>query len=142
MAPSMSVPEVNQPLVVKVIAERDVVVARNLTRKVASELAFSSTELTLISTAISEIARNIAVYAPPGRITIALVEREGRRGVRIVASDDGPGIADIDRAMQDGFSTGKSLGIGLPGARRLMDDFEIVSSVGSGTTVTMTKWQR
>ncbi len=131
-----------EPLAVDVVVESDIVVARNTGRTLASTLEFSSTELTLIATAISEVARNIAIYAPPGRISMQIVEGEGRRGIRIAAVDHGPGIADVELAMQDGYSTGKSLGIGLPGARRLMDDFELVSSVGAGTTVTLTKWKR
>ncbi len=133
---------VGEPLAVDVVVESDIVVARNTGRALASTLEFSSTELTLIATAISEVARNIAIYAPPGRISMQIVEGGGRRGIQIAAVDHGPGIADVELAMQDGYSTGKSLGIGLPGARRLMDDFELVSRVGAGTTVTLTKWKR
>ena len=86
------------------------------------------------------MTRNIVEYAKEGEVRITLVENGTRRGVRIVAADKGPGIADISVVMRDGFSTGQGLGIGLPGSRRLMDDFEIESVVGKGTTVTMTKW--
>jgi len=132
---------VGEAIVVDVAVERDIVIARNCARDLAQELSFNSTELTLIATAISEVARNIAVYAPPGQVTVDVVEKDGRRGLRVQARDQGPGIENIELAMQDGYSTGKTLGIGLPGARRLMDEFEIVSEVGQGTTVTMRKWR-
>jgi len=108
----------------------------------AKPLRFSASELTLIATAISEVARNIVTYAKRGQIMLRLVSRGRRRGIRVVAQDEGPGIADINRAMEDGFSTSSSLGLGLPGSKRLMDEFDIVSALGKGTTVTMTKWER
>jgi len=135
-------PEVELPLVVQVIADHDIVSARNAARQVASQLEFSTAELTLIATAISEIARNIAIYASPGKLTLEVVEHRGRRGIQIVATDNGPGIPDLELALTDGYSTGSSLGIGLPGARRLMDEFEIESAPGMGTTVKMIKWER
>ncbi len=137
----MTLTAVEEPVIVRIAADADIVAARNTGREIASRLSFSTVDLTLIATAISEVARNIAVYAAPGRLSVQLVERDGRRGVRVTAVDDGPGIADIDRALQDGYSTGASLGVGLPGARRLMDDFEIASKVGAGTTITMIKWE-
>jgi serine/threonine-protein kinase RsbT len=133
---------VSEPIFVKVIGESDIVTARNTGRQIAATLGFSSTDLTLIATAISEVARNIAVYAPPGQIAIKIVERDGHQGVRVEATDHGPGIEDTELALRDGFSTRRSLGIGLPGARRLMDEFMLDSKVGSGTSVTMTKWKR
>ena len=120
----------------------DVVTARQKGRELAAPLGFSASELTLIATAISEIARNIVVYAGRGAITMNVATRDGRPGIVIVAEDNGPGIADIALVMQDGFSTGRSLGLGLPGARRLMDEFEITSTPGVGTTVRMSKWVR
>jgi len=120
--------------------ETDVVKARQKGRELAAALGFSSTDQTLIATAISEVARNIVSYATRGTVTVAKVESQGRIGIEIVAADQGPGIPDVELAMQDGFSTGNSLGFGLPGARRLMDDFELVSQVGMGTTVTLRKW--
>ena len=108
----------------------------------ASELGFSSTDLTLVATAISEIARNIVLYAGEGEIRLRLLWDGWRDGLEVVAHDEGPGIADIDRAMQDHYSTGPGMGLGLPGSRRLMDEFEIVSEPGAGTTVTMRKWTR
>lgn len=123
-----------------VAADLDVVLARQKGRQLAADAGFTGTDLTLISTAISEIARNIVSYAGRGEMAFSIVHEAGRRGIAIVARDQGPGIPDIEKALQDGFSTGKSLGLGLPGARRLMDRFEIRSTVGSGTTVSMTKW--
>lgn len=135
-------PGVEQPLIIQVIADHDIVAARNAARQVAAALEFTTAELTLIATAISEIARNIAIYASPGKLTFETIERHGRRGILIVATDNGPGIPDLELAMTDGWSTGNSLGIGLPGARRLMDEFTIESAPGMGTTVTMIKWER
>ena len=122
--------------------ESDIVAARREGRNLASGLGFSNGELALIATAISEIARNIVVYAKRGEILLGIVDGPGRRGIRVVAKDNGPGIVDLDLAMRDGYSTSKGLGLGLPGAKRLMDDFHIASVVGQGTTVTMTKWSR
>ena len=122
--------------------EADIVTARQKGRELAAEVGFTGSELTLIATAISEMARNIVVYAQRGEVVLSPVHDRGRRGVLIVARDDGPGIPNIDLAMQDGYSTTRSLGLGLPGVRRLMDDFEISSQVGRGTIVTMRKWVR
>lgn len=123
-------------------AEGDIVTARQEGRRIAAALTFSSSDLTVIAAAISEVARNILTYAGSGELDIGLVERDGRRGVTIVARDDGPGIADVRLALQDGYSTSGGLGLGLPGARRLMDDFDVRSEVGHGTVVTMCKWAR
>ena len=122
--------------------EADLMEARRLGRELASHLGFSKTDMTLIATAISEIARNIVLYAAHGEVRFQAVEDQGRNGLRVTASDYGPGITDVARAMQDGYSSHEGLGIGLPGARRLMDEFEIKSEVGVGTTVVMTKWVR
>ena len=126
--------------IVLIARDGDVVTARQKGRELAMEVGFSGSDLTIIATAISEIARNIVVYAERGEITFNMVLESDRRGLVIVATDNGPGISDIEQAMQDGFSTGKSLGLGLPGAKRLMDEFDIVSEVGRGTTITMKKW--
>ena len=120
--------------------EIDIVSARQKARELATHVGFSSTDQTLIALAISEIARNIISYARCGKVTLSRLDEGGRRGVLIVARDEGPGIPDIELAMRDGYSTGKSLGVGLPGAKRVMDDFELVSRPGEGTTVTMRKW--
>ena len=103
-------------------------------------MGFSDTDLTLIATAISELARNIVLYAKSGEIALKAVQQGDKRGIAVTAVDDGPGIPDISRALQDGYSTSRSLGLGLPGVRRLMDEFEITSEVSRGTTVTVKKW--
>jgi len=123
-----------------VSADPDIVTARQAARKVAAEAGFPSTELTVLATAVSEIARNIVRFAGVGELMVEQIEDQHRRGVRIVARDAGPGIVDLERAMQDGYSTYRGLGLGLPGAKRLMDDFAVVTKAGRGTTVTMTKW--
>jgi serine/threonine-protein kinase RsbT len=127
---------------VRLGSEHDILTARQRGRELAEQRGFSSSDLTLIATAISEVARNIVEYAGAGEILVSVLENGDREGILVVASDQGPGIADISQAMQDGFSTSRSLGLGLPGARRLMDEFEIVSEVGKGTQVTMRKWIR
>jgi serine/threonine-protein kinase RsbT len=127
---------------VPIRADVDILAARQAGRTVASSLAFSPSDLTVIAAAISEVARNILVYAMQGEVQLAVTEQNGRRGVTVIARDDGPGIADVTLALQDGFSTSGSLGLGLPGARRLMDDFAIQSEMGRGTIVTMRKWAR
>jgi len=127
---------------VPILSEMDIVMARQQGRALATELGFRPGDLTLIATAISEIARNILIYASHGEILLRQIQDGTLRGILVVGRDQGPGIPDIDRAMQDGYSTGKSLGLGLPGAKRIMDDFNIVSEVGRGTTVTMKKWNR
>ena len=123
-------------------SDEGVLNARQQGRALAARLGFSSVDLTLISTAISEIARNMASYAQRGEMVFRPVQQGPKKGIVVIACDQGPGIPDLDMAMQDGYSTSGSLGIGLPGARRLMDDFEIVSAVGKGTCVTMKKWAR
>ncbi len=134
-------PERNDEVRIHVNADADIVKARQNARELASRLGFSGTELTVIATAVSEVARNIVRFAAPGEIVVDLVQ-EPRRGVRIVARDTGPGISNVDKALTDGYSTYHGLGLGLPGARRLMDDFAVVSEEGRGTTVTMTKWRQ
>jgi serine/threonine-protein kinase RsbT len=122
--------------------EADIVAARQAGRQLAAQLGFSTTDQTLIATAISEVARNIVVYADSGEIVVTRAEDAGRVGIQVIATDQGPGIDNKDLAMRDGYSTKNSLGLGLPGARRLMDDFSLDSEVGRGTTVTMRKWKR
>lgn len=118
----------------------DIVTARRAGHEMAVELGFSLTDVTMVATAISEIARNITTYAQSGEVRFFVGEREGRRALVIEAEDQGPGIADIDLAMEDGYSSGGGLGMGLPGARRLMDRFEVQSAAGTGTLVRMWKW--
>lgn len=136
----MSELHVGEAVRVRIQCSADIVTARQEGRSMAATLGFSSTTLTIIATAISEVARNIVAYAKEGEISIAPVGNGFVRGLQIVARDQGPGIVDLDTAMRDGYSTSKSLGMGLPGAKRLMDQFEISSARGQGTTITMTKW--
>lgn len=131
----------SQEITVPVNADIDIVTARQKGRELARELGFTSTDLALIATAISELARNIILYANSGEVLLTIVENGTRRGLKVVARDDGPGIPDIERALEEGFSTSRSLGLGLSGVRRLMDEFDIVSEVGNGTTVTVKKWR-
>jgi serine/threonine-protein kinase RsbT len=129
-------------VIVPIHSDVDVVNARQQARNLVSGLRFSSSDLTLIATAISEVARNIVAYAGGGEIVLRITQRGERRGLMVIATDHGPGIPDIERAMQDGFSTSGGLGLGLPGSKRLMDEFKLVSTIGKGTEVTMTKWER
>ena len=126
---------------VPIHSERDIVLARQKGRALATELGFSIGNATLVSTAISELARNIVSYAGKGEILMRAARDSNRTGITIVASDNGPGIADLTLALRDGFSTSGSLGIGLPGARRLMDEFHIDSQPGHSTRITVTKWK-
>ena len=133
---------VAEETVVPIRVDSDIVTARQLGRALASRVGFSSGEATLIATAISELSRNIVLYAMQGEIIVAAVENGVRRGVVVVARDKGPGIADVRRAIAGGYSTSGGLGLGLAGVRRLMDEFEVVSDVGIGTTVTAKKWKQ
>jgi RNA polymerase sigma factor (sigma-70 family) len=136
-------PAATEEVRVPVSRDADVVTARQKGRQVAARVGFSPTETTLIATVISELARNIVQFAERGEILVCPVEQGDREGIMIVARDVGPGIPDVSQALTDGYSTYRGgLGLGLPGSRRLMDEFDIVSEVGSGTTVTMTKWRR
>jgi serine/threonine-protein kinase RsbT len=127
---------------VPIEADQDVVHARQQARTLGEELGFGSTDLTLLATAISEVARNITAYAQRGEIVLRVVHSKGRDGIEVVARDDGPGISDVELALQDGYTTGNGLGLGLPGARRLVDEFEIRTAPDAGTTVTLVKWSR
>lgn len=127
---------------IPIVTDQDIVAARQKGRSLAQQLGFPSSDLTLVATAISELARNILRYAKTGELTIGIVEAHGRHGLVVVAADNGPGIQDVARALEVGFSTSGSLGLGLPGVKRLMDDFDIVSIPGRGTTVTAKKWKR
>jgi serine/threonine-protein kinase RsbT len=127
---------------VRIATDDDIVTARQEGRRLSSELGFTSTDLTLIATAISEVARNIRLYAGRGDVRLRLVREGNREGISVIARDKGPGIADVELAMRDGYSSRGSSGLGLPGARRLMDEFEIRSKPGNGVTVAMKKWTR
>lgn len=127
-------------IVVDIDNPDDIVEARKAGHQLALDLGFSLTDVTMIATAISEIARNITSYAGRGAVRVAVEDREGRTALVVRAEDDGPGIADIERAMEDGYSTGRGLGMGLPGARRLMDRLIVESARGRGTAIEMWKW--
>ncbi|OWW22969.1 serine/threonine protein kinase [Noviherbaspirillum denitrificans] len=120
----------------------DVLKVRKYGKELAAALQFSTSERTIVATAISEIARNTVLYAKAGAMHLRLIRNGMKRGLMIVATDEGPGIPDLKLAMQDGYTTSRGLGIGLPGAKRLMDEFDIVSEVGKGTVITMKKWER
>ncbi|PQD93851.1 ATP-binding protein [Pradoshia eiseniae] len=127
---------------VKILNEWDIVAARQVGRNVAKELGFGTVDQARITTTISELARNIYLYAGQGEIGIEKLWDNGRTGLRVIAEDKGPGISDIRRVMEDGYTTSGGLGAGLPGVKRLMDEFEIDSEVGVGTKITTTKWIR
>ena len=127
-------------VVVDINNSDDIVAARKAGHQLALDLGFSLTDVSMIATAISEIARNITSYAGRGAVRVTVADREGRKALVVRAEDEGPGIADIERAMEDGYSTGRGLGMGLPGARRLMDRLIVESKVGRGTAVEMWKW--
>ena len=126
---------------VTISSDQDIVLARQKGRSLALELGFSSGDATLIATAISELARNIVSYAGSGQIVLKDLQGSSRVGISVTASDNGPGIPNINQALRDGFSTSGSLGLGLPGVRRLMDEFEIGSKPGQGTKVVVKKWR-
>ncbi len=125
---------------IAISTDADIVSARTQAKGLAATLGFSRTDQTLIAAAVSEIARNIVVYAGAGEIVLRAERGDGCWGLMVVATDEGPGIADPEKALTDGYSTAGSLGVGLPGARRLMDSLHIESEVGRGTRVTMVKW--
>ena len=127
-------------IVVPINNPDDIVDARKAGHQLALGLGFSLTDVTMIATAISEVARNITSYAGRGAVRVEVADREGRKALVIRAEDEGPGIADIERAMEDGYSTGRGLGLGLPGSRRLMDRMIVESELGRGTVIEMWKW--
>lgn len=129
-----------EEIFVKISSDADIVNARRKGRELAGKVGFSSTDLTLIATAISELARNIVVHAERGEIVMRLLERGGQRGIAIVAQDDGPGIPHVARVLENGFSSAGRMGLGLTGTRRIMDEFDIASEIGKGTKVTVKKW--
>ncbi|MBT1706160.1 anti-sigma regulatory factor [Fulvivirgaceae bacterium PWU20] len=124
-----------------IMREIDVIPFRNRLKEYAVKIGMSLVNQTKIITAASELARNMLKYANGGKVTIEVVSKGRENGIRMVFKDEGPGIPDIDKAMKDGFSTGKSLGLGLPGTKRLVSEFAITSEVGKGTTVIVTKWK-
>jgi serine/threonine-protein kinase RsbT len=127
---------------IEVVSDQDVVRVRQLVRAVAVALKLSLVDQTKVVTAASELARNTLVYGGGGSVEVARVDNGRRPGVRIVFADQGPGIVDLDLALTDGYTTGGGLGLGLSGARRLVDEFDIQTAAGQGTTITVTKWCR
>ncbi|MFS0906944.1 anti-sigma regulatory factor [Priestia aryabhattai] len=127
---------------VKIVTEWDIVAARQLGRNVSKELGFGTVDQARITTAISELARNIYLYAGKGQIYIEKLNRRGKNGLLVVATDEGPGIPDVRKVMEDGYSTSGGLGAGLPGVKRLMDEFDIETNVGEGTEIKAVKWLR
>ncbi|BCY05074.1 ATP-binding protein [Actinoplanes sp. L3-i22] len=127
---------------VPVVTDQDVVRVRQLVRTVAVDAKLSLVDQTKLVTAASELARNTLVYGGGGTVDVTRVRNEIRNGIRIVFADQGPGIADLDLALTDGYTTGGGLGLGLSGARRLVDEFAIDTAPGQGTTITITKWCR
>lgn len=124
-----------------IIREIDVIPFRNRLKEYAVKIGMSLVNQTKIITAASELARNMLKYADGGKVTIEVVSKGRENGIRMIFIDEGPGIANIELAMRDGYSTGKSLGLGLPGTKRLVSEFDIQSTVGKGTKVTVTKWK-
>ena len=132
-----------QESVIPIESDADVVIARQRARAMASELELTSTDQTLLATAISEVARNITAYARRGEVVLSVIRDDsGRQGIQVVARDDGPGIENVELALQDGFTSGGGLGLGLPGARRLVHEFYIETAPGRGTKVTLVMWER
>jgi serine/threonine-protein kinase RsbT len=129
--------------VIQIESDADVVTARQRARAMASELEPTSTDQTLLATAISEVARNITTYAVRGEVLLSVIsDGTGRRGIQVIAQDQGPGIENVEQALQDGFTSGGGLGLGLPGARRLVHEFHIETAPGRGTKVTLVMWER
>ncbi len=131
---------VDDQVSIPILTDSDIVSARQQARELAKRFSFSSSELAGIAAAISELARNIVSYATQGTVNVSLIEEANKKGILVIVEDQGPGISDIPLAMQDGYSTSNSLGLGLPGVKRLMDSFEIQSEIGKGTTVIVKKW--
>lgn len=123
-----------------ILTEWDIVAARQMGRSEAKAIGFGAVDQARITTAISELARNIYLYAEQGSVTIGRFEKEDKVGIRVIAEDYGPGISDVQLVLQDGYSSSYGLGAGLPGVKRLMDEFDIQTEVGEGTKITIVKW--
>jgi serine/threonine-protein kinase RsbT len=135
--------EIEPALRLPILTSEDIVDARHRCRELSLAAGFGQSTVMVIATALSEIARNMLEHAEDGEISIAVIDDDGRTGIEIVAADRGPGIADVPSVLDDDAlnGSGRPSGLGLPGARRLMDEFEIASTLGRGTTVTMKKWK-
>ncbi|QCR25026.1 anti-sigma regulatory factor [Pontibacter sp. SGAir0037] len=127
--------------IMQIVREQDVVLFRNRVREFSTKIGMSLVNQTKLITAASELVRNMLKYANGGKVVLEIISKNAQRGVRLTFIDEGPGIADIQAAMRDGFSTGKSLGLGLPGTKRLVNEFDIKSKVGEGTTVSIIHWK-
>lgn len=129
---------------IPIAEEHDIVIARQMARELARVLGFGAIDQSRVATAVSELTRNVIRYATDGRgvATIEPLDVDGRVGLQIVVSDEGPGIADLELVMTEGYTSGEGLGLGLSGTKRLMDEMELESTVGAGTTVTIRKWRR
>jgi serine/threonine-protein kinase RsbT len=125
----------------QIVKEQDVILFRNRVKEFATKIGMSILNQTKLITAASELVRNMLKYANGGLVTLEIVGKDKATGVKLTFADKGPGIVDVKLAMQDGYSTGKSLGLGLPGAKRLVNEFDIKSEVGKGTTVTIIRWK-
>ena len=130
----------NESFHVPIRSDADIVVARQKGRALAIQMGFNGSSPTVIAAAISEVSRNIVMHAKRGEIILASIHQKDRQGLEVIARDEGPGIKDVEKAMQYGFSSAKGMGVGLPGAKWLMDEFEIHSTVGKGTVILMRKW--
>lgn len=137
----MNAPTVHEECSFSLQTDIDVAVARGGVRDCARRLGFSVLDLTKVVTAASELARNVVVHGGGGAMRIEVVQQGPRRGLRMTFTDDGPGIADLEKAMMDGYTTGRGMGIGLPGARRLVNEFDVHSSATDGTRVTIVRWK-
>ncbi len=127
---------------IRIESDADIARARRLGRALAKTLPFTTTDLSTISTVVAELARNMFSFATEGEIQISVADRDARKGLKIVAQDAGPGIHDTKLALVDGFSTAGRSGLGLPSVKRLVDEFEIRSELGVGTSITVHKWAR
>jgi serine/threonine-protein kinase RsbT len=136
-----AIPSPAEGLRIAIASESDLVRARQCGREAAQRAGLSACDSTLVATAISELARNMLVYASEGEIWLSTTLDGTRQGITVVASDGGPGIDDIKRALEEGYSSSGGLGLGLPGVRRIMDEFEIDSAPGRGTVIKVTKWK-
>ena len=132
---------ISEQVSLRIKSDADLVVARAQARALADALGFSRTDATLLATAVSEITRNIIVHAGEGEIEMTPLYNDTKYGLRVVASDQGPGIRNAQKALEDGYAGRGGLGLGLPGVRRLVDEFEIETELDNGTTVTMVKWR-
>ena len=140
MSPIEQSLDTNSETRIPVKRDTDILLACQKGRTLAARLGLSGNDQVVVVISISEVARNIFHYAGQGEIVLSTVQQGDRQGLMVIANDTGPGIANIEQVLQDGYSTGGGLGLGLSGAKRLMDEFEIVSEIGRGTTVTMKKW--